>query len=140
MFYIDDVFISYVITAIEYLIVANDPRCSHQSVQDFTVVISSGFKLVDTSNRAFIQFFTLLRTILSTQFVIQVHCELINYEENVSEQTIEQSLQDILLKLNMNLYLANLPDYYCALTLYDGKLLLNNSERGLFKDIDKMIT
>ncbi len=128
------------ITAVAYLIVANDPRCSHQSVQDFTVVISSGFKLVDTSNRAFIQFFTLLQTILSTHFVIQLYCELINYEENVSETIIEQSLQDIMLKLNMNLYLGNLPDYYCALTLYDGKLLLNSSERGLFKDIHKMIT
>ena len=128
------------ITAVAYFIVANDPRCSHQSVQDFTVVILSGFKFVDASDRALIHFFTLLRTILSTQFVIQLYCELINYEENVSEQTIEQSLKDILSKLNMNLYLANLPDYYCALTLYDGKLLLNNSERGLFKDFDKMIT
>jgi hypothetical protein len=129
-----------VITAVAYLIVANDPRCSHQSVQDFIVVISSGFKLVDTSNRAFIQFFTLLQTILSTQFVIQLYCELINYEETVSMKIIEQSLQEILLRLKMNLYLGNLPENYCALTLYDGKLLLNNCKRGLFKDIDMMIT
>jgi len=84
-------------TGVAYLIVANDPRCSHQSVKDFIVVISPGFQLVDTSNRAFIQFFTLLQTILLTDFVIQLYCELINYEENVSKKIIEQSLQDIML-------------------------------------------
>jgi hypothetical protein len=129
-----------VITAVAYLIVANNPRCSRQSIEDFTIVISSGFTLVDTSNPAFIQFFTLLQTILSTQFVIQLYCELINYEETVSMKIIEQSLQEILLRLKMNLYLGNLPENYCALTLYDGKLLLNNCKRGLFKDIDMMIT
>lgn len=127
------------ITAVAYLVVANDPRCSYQSVQVFTVVISSRFQLVDTSNVAFIKFFTLLQTILSTPFVIQLYSELINYEEKVSKNIIEQSLQDIMLKLKANLYLGKLPDYYCALTLYDGKLLLNNSESGLFKHIDKMI-
>ncbi|CAF1272867.1 unnamed protein product [Rotaria sordida] len=135
----DDVFISYVITSNAYLIVANDPCYSVESVEDFTVVLSHGFRLVNTSNQAFINFFTLLQTILSTQFVIQLYCELINYKEHVSQQTIEQSLQDNISKLKIHLYLVDLSDYYCTLTLYDGKLLLNGSERGLFKAIDKMI-
>ncbi|CAF1193941.1 unnamed protein product [Rotaria sordida] len=135
----DDVFISYVITSSAYLIVANDPCYSVESVEDFTVVLSHGFRLVNTSNQAFINFFTLSQTILSTQFVIQLYCELINYKEHVSQQTIEQSLQDNISKLKIHLYLADLSDYYCTLTLYDGKLLLNGSERGLFKAIDKMI-
>ncbi|CAF0770807.1 unnamed protein product [Rotaria sp. Silwood1] len=135
----NDVFISYLITGVAYLVVANDPCCSVESVEDFTVVLSHGFRLVDTSNQAFIYFFTLLQTILSTPFIVQLCCELINDEEDVSRQTIEQSLQDNISKLKIHLYLADLSDYYCALTLYDGKLLLNGSERGLFKAIDEMI-
>ena len=61
--------------------------------------------------------------------------KIFNDGENVSEQTIEQLLQGLLLKLNMNLYLANLTDYYCALTLFDRKLLLKNSERGYYLTI-----
>jgi len=135
----DDIFISYVITGVAYLIVANDPYCSVESVKDFTIVLSHGFSLVDTSNQAFIYFFTLLQTILSTPFVFQLCCQLINYEEDVSQQTIEQSLQDNISKLKMHLYLADLSPCYCALTLYDGILLLNSSGRGLFEEIDEMI-
>ncbi|CAF0779960.1 unnamed protein product [Rotaria sp. Silwood1] len=125
--------------SVAYLVVANDPCCSVESVEDFTVVLSHGFRLVDTSNQAFIYFFTLLQTILSTPFIVQLCCELINDEEDFSRQTIEQSLQDNISKLKIHLYLADLSDYYCALTLYDGKLLLNGSERGIFKAIDEMI-
>jgi hypothetical protein len=135
----DDVFISYVITGVAYLIVANDPYGSVESVEDFIEVLSHGFKLVDTSNQAFINFFTLLQTILSTPFVVQLCYELINYEKDVSQQTIEQSLEDNISKLKMHLYLADLSSCYCALTLYDGVLLLNGSGRGLFKAIDEMI-
>lgn len=130
---------SYFITSVAYLIVANDPRCSHQSVQDFTVAVSHGFKRVDTSHPSFIYFFGLLKTILSVQFVVQLYCQLINFEENVSQQIVERSLQDNLSQLKMHLYLANLSDDYCALTLYNGKLLLNGSERGLFNQIDEML-
>ncbi|CAF4644033.1 unnamed protein product, partial [Rotaria sp. Silwood2] len=135
----NDVVISYVITGVAYRIVASDPCCSCQSVQDFVVGFSHGFTPVDTSREAFINFFKLLQSILSTPFVIQLYCELVNYEENVSQETIERSLKDNVSKLQMHMYLANLPDYYCALTLYDGKLLLNSSERGLLKRIGKMI-
>ncbi|CAF4618414.1 unnamed protein product, partial [Rotaria socialis] len=134
-----DVFISYVITGVAYRIVASNPCCSCQSVNDFVRVSSHGFTPVDTFREASINFFKLLQSILSTSFVIQLYCELINYEENVSQETIEQSLKDNVSKLQMHMYLANLPDYYCALTLYDGKLLLNSSESGLFKSTDKMI-
>ncbi|CAF3647970.1 unnamed protein product [Rotaria socialis] len=135
----NDVFISYVITGVAYRIVASNPCCSCQSVNDFVRVSSHGFTPVDTFREASINFFKLLQSILSTSFVIQLYCELINYEENVSQETIEQSLKDNVSKLQMHMYLANLPDYYCALTLYDGKLLLNSSESGLFKSTDKMI-
>jgi hypothetical protein len=118
-----------VITAVAYLIVANDPRCSHQSVQDFIVVISSGFKLVDTSNRAFIQFFTLLQTILSTQFVIQLYCELFNYEENVSMKIIEQSTRYFVKTEDEFISWKSSRLLLCISSFYDGKLLLNNSER-----------
>jgi hypothetical protein len=135
----DDVCKSYVITGVAHLLVASDPRCSCQSVNDFVVAFSHGFTPVDTSGEAFSHFFTLLQSILSTPFVIQLYCELINYEENVLQEIIEQSLKDNISKLQVHMYLADLPDSYCALTLYDGKLLLNSSEHGLFKKIDEMI-
>jgi hypothetical protein len=135
----DDVFISYVITGVAYLIVANDPYCSVESIKDLTIFLSHGFRLVNTSNQAFIYFFTLLPTILSTSFVVQLCCQLINYEKDVSQQTIEQSLQDNSSKLKMHLYLTDLSPCYCALTLYAGMLLLNGFGRGLFEEIDEMI-
>ena|SRR5690349_15525601 len=128
----DDVFTSYVITGAAYLIVANDPYGSVQSVKDFIAVLSHQFIHVNTSNQAFIDFFTLLQRILSTPFVIQLFYNLIKDEEKVSQKTIEQSLQDNISKLKTHMYLADLRSSYCALTLYDGMLLLNGSGHGLF--------
>ncbi|CAF4267299.1 unnamed protein product [Rotaria sp. Silwood2] len=133
----DDIFFSYIITGVAYLIVASNPCCSNPDVNNFILIVSNGFPPVNTSCEAFINFFKLLQSILSSRFVIELYRELINYEENVSQETIEQSLKDNISNLQKHMYLANLPDNYYALTLYDGKLLLNSSARG--SDDDSII-
>ncbi|CAF4696713.1 unnamed protein product, partial [Rotaria sp. Silwood2] len=125
------------ITGVAYLIVASNPCCSNPDVNNFILIVSNGFPPVNTSCEAFINFFKLLQSILSSRFVIELYRELINYEENVSQETIEQSLKDNISNLQKHMYLANLPDNYYALTLYDGKLLLNSSARG--SDDDSII-
>jgi hypothetical protein len=91
-----------------------------------TETVSYEFTLVGMSHQPFIYFYKLLQTILSTQFDMQFYRELIICEENVSQQLVKKSSQDTLSQLKIHLYLWNLPDYYCALTLYDGLIVLRS--------------
>ncbi|CAM4978039.1 unnamed protein product [Rotaria socialis] len=135
-----DIWLSYVITGVLYLVTNKNLVWSHKEVVAFYNTLENPIELIDTTGGTFRKFFDLLKHVVEVKFVIDCYHELVQQEnQNVTSDQVRYYLGVIVDKLQRELYVGVLPSNYCALTCFDCQILLNGAQNSLFYHMVDMI-
>lgn len=123
-----------------YLVTNKSLYWSNKEVLGFFNVIENPIMLIDTTSPAFKRFFSLLNHIVGIKFVVNCYYELMKHEnDNITFNQVGDYLRIIVSQIQNELYIAVLPSNYCALTCFNGQILLNGAHNCLFHHIEDMI-